>query len=119
MNYAYLFQFGGSTFVLCSCAFVMTMANGDISKLLFLISFTTSMTMEIAFPSYFGTVLTAKSETLTMEIYKSNWIEQDARFKKAFCIFVARTFQPIITLAGGLFQLSLPTLLKVKGIRER
>lgn len=71
------------------------------------------MVTEIFVPSYFGSEVLIKSETLTYDIFKSNWIAAPKRYTNLVRILVERTLRPIAIFAEGVFVLNLTTLLKV------
>ena len=69
--------------------------------------------IEIFLPCYYGSSVLEKSKSLTTDIYKSNWIQQNPKFKKSLMILVERTFRPIATFVAGLFGLNLTTFISV------
>lgn len=71
------------------------------------------MVTEVLVPCYYGSCVIAKSKEITYRIYESDWFDQSQSYKKAFMIFVERTFRPVTFYAGGLFSLDLPTFLQV------
>lgn len=84
-----------------------------MSKLAFILEYLICMAVEIFVPTYAGSVFRAKSESLSHEIFKSNWINKSQRYKKSMMILVERTLRPIRISAGSVFELSLSTFLKV------
>lgn len=71
------------------------------------------MITEIFVQSFFGTLLSVKSERLTYDAFKSNWITSSTRYKRALQILIERTLRPISIYAGGLFALNLATMIQV------
>lgn len=69
--------------------------------------------MEIFIPSYFGSVVSVKSEQLTYDIFESGWINSSKNEKKMLQILGERTLRPISIYAAGIFKLNLTTMLKV------
>lgn len=82
-------------------------------KFLFSVVYSSAMITEIFIPSYFGSVLISKSEKLTYDIFKSNWISAPKKYTRAMQILVERTLRPITIYAASVFMLNLTTLLKV------
>ncbi|XP_053952163.1 odorant receptor 7a-like [Anastrepha ludens] len=81
---------------------------------------------------YYAQCLMDDSERLSQQIFHSNWIEQDARFRKMMVFFMQRTQRVMELNAGKIFPItlgsflsiakfsfSLYTLIKKMGIRER
>lgn len=93
--------------------FLFQINIADVSKLAFTVVYFTSMIIQVFVPSIYGTILSWNSAKLTHSIFASNWTDRDAKYKRAFTIFVERTFRPMAIYAGGLFLLSLPTFLSV------
>lgn len=71
------------------------------------------MYTEIFVPSYFGSAVLIKSEALTYDLFKSNWITAPKKYTDLMRILVERTLRPIAIFAEGIFVLNLTTLLKV------
>lgn len=84
-----------------------------MSKIAFALQYSVCMIIEIYVPTYAGSMLRAETETLSHEIFKSNWLNKSHRYKISMMILVERTMRPIQITAGSLFELSLPTLLRV------
>lgn len=89
----------------------------DTTKLAFSISYFFALLMQIFIPCYFGAVVLFKSHLITQNIYKSNWIDQNEKYKKVFRIFVERTFHPVQFSAGRVFPLDLGSFLSVRRIK--
>lgn len=68
---------------------------------------------QIYIPCLCGSDVTFRSDQLSYSIFKSNWIEQSAAFKKSMLIFVEGSIKPIIPMAGGLFEIGLPRFVAV------
>lgn len=85
----------------------------DWEGTLFTLSYSVCMMNQIFIPSYFGTLLTIKSNELTYSLFKSNWVTQDMNFKKAMIILTEKARKPIVIIVGGLFTLNLSTFLSV------
>lgn len=71
------------------------------------------MITEVSVPSYFGSDVLIKSENLSYDIFKSNWIPATERYKRNMQILIERTRRPITIFAARVFMLNLITLLKV------
>lgn len=72
------------------------------------------MIIEIFVPSYFGSVLSIKSQKMTYDIFESGWINSSENEKKMLQMLGERTLRPISIYAEGIFKLNLTTMLKVK-----
>lgn len=94
-----------------SVSFQMRISN--VTKLTFVTIYFMCMVVQIFIPSYFASRLLHKSMDTTNAIYSSEWLDQDMRNKKAYMIFVTRTYKPMTIYAGQLFLLSLPTFVSV------
>lgn len=88
----------------------------DPVKFLFDISYSLAITTELCIPTYYGSWLRMKSENLSYEIFKSNWIDKTNDVKKTMMLFVEGTLRSINMQAGRIFALDLITTLKVTGI---
>lgn len=64
--------------------------------------------------SYFGSRLKHESDGITRATYASQWMSRNERCKRTLRIFVECSSRPMTIFAGGLFELSLPTFLKVR-----
>lgn len=62
---------------------------------------------------YFGSRLSEESRAITRAIYASQWIDRNEKCKRTIRILTERSMRPMTVYAGGLFDLSLPTFLKV------
>lgn len=60
-----------------------------------------------------GSRLSAQSDKITHAIYVSHWIDLNETCKRAYLIFVLCSMRPMTIHAGGIFELSLPTFVKV------
>lgn len=69
--------------------------------------------VEIFLESLSGSQLTFVSDNLTRAIYASQWVDCNEKYKRMYRIFVERSMQPMVIYAGNLFELSLPTFLRV------
>lgn len=65
-------------------------------------------------PRYCQHVLWAVAERMMHAVYSSQWMDQNAKCKRTFGILAERSMRPTKLYAGGLFELSLPTFVKVK-----
>lgn len=134
LSFTLFTQFGVSGLVLCTCAYQLSEVNifkfvfdfendlknfpqinpsDDLHTFLFSIVYSFAMVTEIFVPSYFGSLVLAKSMKLTYAIFKSNWIHAPNQFKRELQIFAERTMRPITIFAASVFILNLATLLKV------
>lgn len=62
---------------------------------------------------YSGSRLITESDAITSAIYQSQWIDRNEKCKRAVRILAERSIRPMIIYAGGLFELSLPTFVRV------
>lgn len=69
--------------------------------------------VQIYLPSYLGSRLSVDSDELTHVIFTTQWIDRNEKCKRVVRILVERTMRPMTVYAGGLFQLSMQTFLKV------
>lgn len=83
------------------------------AKFIFAIVYSCGMLFEIFLPAYFGSTLTILSENIPYDIFKSNWLNQTKRYKRAMRILVERALRPISLVAGGIFVMNLATMVKV------
>lgn len=63
---------------------------------------------------YFGSRLSYKSDEITHAIYTSPWMDRNEKCKRVVRILVERSRRPMTIYAGGVFELSLQTFLRVK-----
>lgn len=87
--------------------------NLNLARLLFVISYSDCMLIQIFVPCYFGTIVIGHFNAVTRSLYFSNWIPQTPRFQSSMQIFVARTLPPVAIKGGGLFPLNLSTFISV------
>lgn len=80
---------------------------------MFIMIYFPSILFEVFMPCYFGSVVLEQSKCLTTDIYTSNWIDKNDKFKRNLMITVERTFRPITTFVAGLFGLNLSTFIRV------
>lgn len=69
---------------------------------------------QISLNCLYGSRLMDVSDGITHAIYESQWMNRNAKCKRALGIFVECSMRPMIVYAGGLFELSLPTFVKVR-----
>ncbi len=86
----------------------------DIVNLIFYLSFTVVITLEIFLPCYFGTENIFKGNYLTTAVYSSNWPALSTSSKKMLITFMEGLMKPKILLSGKLFSLTLSTFLVVR-----
>lgn len=75
------------------------------------------MMTELFVPCFFGSVALEKSQLIGQKIYKSEWIQQDQKYKQAFLIFLCRSNYPIHLTVYKILYLDLSTFLKVNFIK--
>lgn len=68
---------------------------------------------QILLNCYFGNHLSYESDGITSIIYQSQWMDRNEKCKRAMRILVERSMRPMAIWAGGLFELSLPTFVRV------
>lgn len=88
----------------------------NFREFMFMALYMSSMMYQILIPCYFGSIVVRKSDELLGKMYASNWIEQSKRFKASLLIFGERAQKPIVPVAAGLFDVSLPTYVSVRFI---
>lgn len=71
------------------------------------------ITAQILLICYLGSRLLHESDGITHAVYSSQWIGRNDKCIRALRILVERSMRPMTTFAGGVFELSLPTFLKV------
>lgn len=101
---------------MCVSAFQLSVIQPlvEFSKFIFVCEYLLSMTIEIFIPCYFGSIVTQKSEQLSIRLYESNFVDQSKAFRSSMRIFVERSLQPIIpSAAGGILIIGLPTFIAV------
>lgn len=85
----------------------------DIFKFLTLAFATVALAIQLLAICFMGSRLSAESNGITHSIYTSKWIDRNEKYKRVMCIMVERSMHPITIRAGGLFEVSLPTFVKV------
>lgn len=80
---------------------------------MFAIIYLVALLTELFVPSYYGSLLTNKSERLTYKFFKGDWTKQTVQFKRTMMIFIERTLKSITIRVGGVFALNLTTMLQV------
>lgn len=91
----------------------------NLYKFAFAVVYFLCMIFEIFVPCYYGSVVIAKSNQLTRDMYFSNWLEQKPKYKSAMLILTLRTFRPVTIYGGGIFSLNLVTFLSVSKFRYK
>lgn len=74
------------------------------------------MITEIAVPSYFGSLVQNNSNHLPYDIFQSNWLFENRKYKINMMILVERTLRPMRIIIGNIFILDMSTFLKVRTI---
>lgn len=138
---ALFFQFGSSGLVICCTVYLLSVVSfhekeksklfnleiicvpqsnplDNVSKFVVVIMFLTCIVAQILMPSFFGSRLLDESEGITNAMFSSQWMDRNLRCKRAYMIFVERTFHPMAIFAGRLFLLSLPIFVRVSSWRE-
>lgn len=115
-----MMQFGFSGVTICAVTFqlsVLDMNNFSVEQkiiaLIAMLSYLWSVTVQIFMPCLSASEVTENSERLPYFMFECNWIEQRPQFKSSMLIFAERAMQPIIPMAGGLFQIGLPRFVAV------
>ncbi|XP_037031044.1 odorant receptor 94a-like [Bradysia coprophila] len=112
-------QFIISGIILCITSFQIAIVSfsikpsEDIVNLIFYLSFTIVITLEIFLPCYFGTENIIRSNYLTTAVYSSNWTALSNPSKKIMVTLMEGLRKPKILLSGKLFSLTLSTFLVV------
>lgn len=71
------------------------------------------MMVEVFVPSYFGSLTQIKSKRLSYDVFSSNWLHENQKYKMNLMILVERTLRPMHLKCGNLVELGLETFLKV------
>lgn len=71
------------------------------------------MVAQLLLNSYLGSRLSAESDGISYAIYESQWVDRSEKCKRAIRILIERSRRPMTIYAGGLFELSLATFVKV------
>lgn len=87
------------------------------SKLILCVSYSCAMFTQIFIQSYFGSVVSSKSDRLTHDLFSSNWMETNKNERVCLIIAIGGTIKTIVIWAVGLFALNFSTLLKVISIQ--
>lgn len=82
-------------------------------KFIGVVVYLVAMISQISVNCYYGSRLSHESDSITLAIYTSQWMERDEKCKRAMRILVERSMRPMTIFAGGLFDLSLPTFVRV------
>lgn len=113
-------QFGFSGITTCAVTFqlsVLDLSNSTVGQqivaLIAMVGYLMCVTVQIFVPCLSASEVTENSERLPYFLFECNWIEQRPQFKSSMLIFVERAMQPIIPMAGGLFQIGLPRFVAV------
>lgn len=79
-----------------------------------MMTFVLSLTIELYVPCYCASRVTEVSDYLPRRIFYSNWFAQSREFKSSMILFLERAKQPIVPMAGGLFEIGLPIFVSVE-----
>lgn len=72
-----------------------------------------ALSLLIYLPCYYGNGITAKSDSLSTCIYKSNWMGMDRSNKKIMIILMQRFNRSTLVTVGWVFLLNLQTFTSV------
>lgn len=84
------------------------------TQLVFLVSYTLGMLIQIFTPSHAGTNVVEKCDLIPVATFSSEWYELEQNEKKSLLIFIIRSVRPFVMFAGILFQMNITTFIKVK-----
>lgn len=76
---------------------------------LYYLAYFLSMPLEIFPTCYYGTDFQLLFETLHIEMYASNWVEQTQKFRKHMILFNERSLKKEVAMAGGMIRIHLDT----------
>lgn len=86
----------------------------DTVKLAFLIGYITNMLVELIIPCYFGSLVIAQSERLSVSVFQCDWHGQPLRFQWMVRMVIVAAQRPIVLYTfKGLFVIALPTFVTV------
>ena len=71
------------------------------------------MILQILLPCYYGNEITVASMKMSTNLFHSEWISADEKFKKAMKIFMENAKRPIEIAAFGLFKVNLKTFTSI------
>lgn len=92
---------------------LQTNSTSQMFSIIVSIQFMFCLTIQLFISCNYGSILTEKSNELSRAIYNCDWTEQSSEFKRIMLIFVERNQKPIIPRAGSLFDVGLPTFVRV------
>ncbi|XP_065359764.1 odorant receptor 33b-like [Calliphora vicina] len=108
ISFYMFFQILFTSINMCSTiAFLILFANDPFTWIYYSVYFL-SMAGEIMPVCYYGTIIEIEFQNVTYAIFSSNWLEQDAIFKKHIRIFAEATKKPLCIMAW-LFHINLST----------
>lgn len=136
LSMSFLVQFGVSGIVLCSTVFLLSVVRriatrvpvhsqhfcsisqknptDNLIEYIAVVLYLICVISQILLNGFLGSRLTDQSDDITHAIYSSQWMDRNEKCKRAMCILIVRGMRPIRIFAGGLFELSLPTFVKVE-----
>lgn len=85
----------------------------NLLKLATVMVYIASTICQILVNCYLGSRISDESDGITHAIYSSQWIDRSEKCKRACGILAERSMRPITIFAGGVFELSLTTFVKV------
>jgi gustatory receptor len=71
------------------------------------------MILQIFLPCYFANEVSIAAEDLSMSILHSKWYHGHRKFHSSLRIFIVNASQPVVILAGKLFQVSLASFVNL------
>ncbi|XP_059048150.1 odorant receptor 46a-like [Achroia grisella] len=105
-------QFSMASCIICVCLFRMTMP-APIAYDIFLVTYMCIVILQILVPSWFGSKIVDKSQSLTIAAYSCAWIPRSRRFKSSLRLFVERVNVPLCIVGGKMFVLCLNTFTSI------
>lgn len=100
-----------------SCLF-QSNPHQDLSKIIGLFVYFSCVLVQILMNSFYGSRLSHETDGITHAIYASPWMDRNEKCKRAVRIFVVGSMRPMAIWAGGLFELSLPTFVRVSAVNR-
>lgn len=116
-------QFGVSGISICAVTFQLSVLDltglnmeQKIIAIIAMFLYFCCLIAQLFIPCLSAGSLTSNSRLLPYFLFSCNWQEQRKQFKTSMFIFVERAKNPIIPMAGGLFEIGLPRFVAVSKI---
>lgn len=94
--------------------FYNQVSTNDTVKVAFLISYLVNMLIELFLPCYFGSLVTASSERMSVSVFQSKWNDQPLRIQRMVNMVITGAQRPVVLYTyKGIFLIALPTFVTV------